>query len=101
MIIFVSKLDALTTDPILLDAFKQFGEVSSCKVEIDQSTGRSKGFAFVEMPNDAEGQEAIDALNNIFIDGRKIEVKAVRSADAPPRNRGGGGNRGGGPRNNG
>ena len=62
MNIYISGLSYGTNDADLTNLFAEFGEVSSAKVIFDRETGRSRGFAFVEMPNDAEGQKAIDEL---------------------------------------
>ncbi len=93
MNIFVAKLNFDTTSDDLRDAFEQFGEVSSAKVIFDRETGRSKGFGFVEMPDDNSGREAIANLNDTELDGRTIVVKEARPKE---NNRGGGYNRGGG-----
>jgi RNA recognition motif-containing protein len=92
MNIFVARLNYETTDDGLLNAFEAFGEVTSAKVIMDRDTGRSRGFGFVEMPNDEEGHAAIEALNESDLDGRTIAVKE----SSPREQRGGGGNRGGG-----
>jgi cold-inducible RNA-binding protein len=91
MNIFVAKLDFQTTSEDLQSLFEQFGEVESAKVIMDKETGRSRGFAFVEMPNEEEGLEAINALDGTTVDGRTIAVKK-----AEPRPAGGGGDRRGG-----
>jgi len=75
MNIFVAKLNFKTRTEDLQSAFEQYGEVSSVKIVKDRDTGRSKGYGFVEMPNDAEGQAAIDGLNEKELDGRTIVVK--------------------------
>lgn len=75
MNIFVAKLNYSTSDDTLRDAFEQFGEVDSAKIIMDRDTQRSKGFGFVEMPNDDEANEAINGLNETDIDGRTIVVK--------------------------
>jgi RNA recognition motif-containing protein len=75
MNIFVAKLNFKTRKEDLERAFSQFGQVSSAKVVTDRDTGRSKGFGFVEMPNDDEARAAIDALNEKELDGRVIAVK--------------------------
>ncbi|MBI1225222.1 MAG: RNA-binding protein [Bacteroidetes bacterium] len=86
MNIFVAKLDFNTTSEDLQAAFEKFGEVSSSKVITDHFTGKSKGFAFVEMPNDDEARAAIEALNESEIDGRPIFVKeATPREDRPQR----------------
>ena len=93
MNIFVAKLNFDTRESDLQHAFEAHGAVDSVKIIIDKFTGRSKGFGFVEMPNDDEAQSAIDALNDQEFDGRTIVVKKAE----PRENRGGGGyNRGGG-----
>jgi RNA recognition motif-containing protein len=75
MNIFVAKLNFKTRQEDLQSAFAQYGEVSSVKIVKDRETGRSKGYGFVEMPNDAEAQAAIAALNEKELDGRVIVVK--------------------------
>lgn len=75
MNIFVAKLNFKTRKEDLERAFSQFGQVSSAKVVTDRDTGRSKGFGFVEMPNDDEARAAIAALNEKELDGRVIVVK--------------------------
>ncbi|MCB0595883.1 MAG: RNA-binding protein [Phaeodactylibacter sp.] len=95
MNIFVAKLSYDTHEDTLRNAFEEFGEVSSAKIIMDKFTGRSKGFGFVEMPNDDEGQEAINALNDTEMDGRTIVVKKARPKEDNSR-RGGGGYGGGG-----
>ncbi len=95
MNIFVAKLNFDTQEHDLQDAFEAHGSVDSVKIIMDKFTGRSKGFGFVEMPNDDEGLAAIDALNDQEFDGRTIVVKKAE----PRENRGGGGGggyRGGG-----
>ncbi|MDX1942383.1 MAG: RNA-binding protein [Saprospiraceae bacterium] len=98
MNIFVAKLNFRTQSDDLREAFEAFGEVDSAKVIVDQFTGKSKGFGFVEMPNDDEAQAAIDALNESDLDGNTIVVKKAEPRESRDRggfNRGGG-NRGGG-----
>ncbi len=96
MNIFVARLSYDTTGDELQSLFEQFGDVDSAKVIMDRETGRSKGFGFVEMPNDAEALAAIADLNDSELDGRQIVVKKAN----PPGGGGGGGrggfNRGGG-----
>jgi RNA recognition motif-containing protein len=91
MNIFVAKLDYNTEEESLRQLFEGYGEVESCKIIMDRETGRSKGFGFVEMPNDDEGYAAINDLNETDFDGRTIVVKKAR----PREDRGGGGGRGG------
>lgn len=90
MNIFVAKLNFDTQEDHLRDAFEEFGEVDSVKIIMDKFTGRSKGFGFVEMPNDDEARAAIADLDDQEFDGRTIVVKKAE----PRENRGGGGGRG-------
>ncbi|HPG09487.1 MAG TPA: RNA-binding protein [Saprospiraceae bacterium] len=78
MNIFVGKLNYATSEDDLRQAFEAYGAVSSCKIIMDRFTGRSKGFAFVEMDDNAEATAAIDALNNTLMDGRTIVVNKAR-----------------------
>ncbi len=89
MNIFVAKLNYNTSEDTLRDLFEAYGEVSSAKLVMDRETGRSKGFGFVEMPNDSEANRAIDALNETEVDGRTIVVKVARPKEdnAPSYNR--------------
>jgi RNA recognition motif-containing protein len=75
MNIFVAKINFKTRNEDIEAAFGKFGEVSSCKIVRDKETGRSKGYGFVEMPNDDEANKAIEALNEKELDGRTIIVK--------------------------
>lgn len=75
MNIFVAKLNYATTDDVLRTAFEAFGTVDSAKIIMDRDTQRSKGFGFVEMPNDDEANQAINDLNETELDGRTIVVK--------------------------
>ena len=95
MNIYVSNLHFSTKSERLQDLFAGFGEVDSAKVLTDRDSGRSRGFGFVEMPNDAEGQKAIDELNGTDFEGKTITVNVARPKTE--RSNGGGyGNRGGG-----
>jgi cold-inducible RNA-binding protein len=94
MNIFVAKLNYDTSSDALREAFEQFGSVDSASVVTDRETGRSKGFGFVEMPNDDEATAAINALEGSDLDGRTIAVKKAEPREN--RSGGGGGNRGGG-----
>lgn len=79
MNIFVAKLNFKTRKEDLEAAFARFGQVSSCKIVRDKETGRSKGYGFIEMPNDAEANGAIAELNEKELDGRVIIVKPANS----------------------
>ena len=94
MDIYVGNLAYATTDDGLKAAFAAYGEVTSARVVTDRMTGRSKGFGFVEMPDNAQAQAAIDALNGQPLDGRPIRVN--ESQPKPPRTDRGGERRGGG-----
>lgn len=100
MNIFVAKLNFDTQESDLQGAFEEYGEVDTVKIIMDRDTGRSKGFGFVEMPNDDEARNAIDGLNDQEFDGRTIVVKKAEPRERRDNNRGGGGyrdnNRGGG-----
>lgn len=96
MNIFVAKLNFDTEEATLRQAFEGYGEVDSVKIIQDKFSGRSKGFGFVEMPNDEEAQAAIDGLNDQEFDGRTIVVKKAEPRENRPRGGGGGYNRGGG-----
>jgi len=91
MNIFVAKLSYDTTDHTVRDAFESFGQVDEVKLIFDRDTGRSKGYGFVEMPNDGEGLAAIEELNDSELDGRQIVVK--KSEPRPQRDSRGGGGR--------
>jgi RNA recognition motif-containing protein len=74
MNIFVAKLNFKTRKEELEAAFTQYGQVASAKIVRDKETGRSKGYGFIEMPNDDEAQQAIASLNEKELDGREILV---------------------------
>ena len=95
MNIFVGSLPFKIQESELKQYFEEYGEVSSVKIITDKFTGRSKGFAFVEMPDDASAQKAIDALNGSDIGGRTAVVNQAEEKKERD-NRGGGYNRGGG-----
>ncbi len=91
MNIFVARLSYATTDDQLRKLFEDFGTVESAKIIQDKIEGRSKGFGFVEMPDDGEAKQAIENLNDKEVDGRRIVVKESQPReprrDYPPRNR--------------
>lgn len=76
--IYVGNLSYDTTEDTLRTLFGEFGEVESARVITDRYTGRSKGFAFVEMSAEDAAQEAIDALNGKSVDGREIRVDKAK-----------------------
>jgi RNA recognition motif-containing protein len=102
MNIYVGNLSYDATDDELQELFAEFGEVSSASVIQDRESGRSRGFGFVEMPNDAEAQAAINALNGRDVQGRSLRVNEARPREERPRGNGGfrssGNQRGGGGR---
>ncbi len=95
--IFVGNLPYTATEGDLQQLFSQHGSVNRTQIIIDRETGRSKGFGFVEMPNDDEAVRAIEALNNFDLNGRAIAVNEAR----PREQRTGGGGGGGGHRGGG
>lgn len=94
MNLFVGNLAYETGDDELREAFEAYGAVSSAKVLQDRETGRSRGFGFVEMPNDDEARNAMENLNLQKLSGRAIQVNEARPRE--DRGGGGGGRRGGG-----
>ena len=82
MNIYVSHLSWGTSSEGLGNLFMQFGEVASANVITDRETGRSRGFGFVEMPNEEEGQKAIDQLNGTSFEGQTITAPTVAEATA-------------------
>jgi RNA recognition motif-containing protein len=92
MNIFVGNLSYTTVDEDLRQAFERHGAVTSARVINDRETQRSRGFGFVEMPNDDEGRKAIEALNGFSLGGRDLRVNEARPREErPPRSGGGGG----------
>lgn len=92
MNLFVAGLPYDLDDAELEEIFEKFGTVASAKVAMDKETGKSRGFGFVEMPNETEAKDAIENLNDISLGKKPLVVKA---ADDRPGG-GGGGQRGGG-----
>lgn len=87
MNLYVSNLGFNVTEEELRSLFTQHGQVSSAKIITDYNTGQSRGFAFVEMPNDAEAQNAINKLNNHEVNNRALSVQVARpKEDKPKRN---------------
>ena len=76
--LFVGSLPFATTSDQLRDIFKKAGAVADANVVTDKMTGRSRGFGFVEMANEADPKKAIDTLNGTEVDGRKIFVSEAR-----------------------
>ncbi|HZH65493.1 MAG TPA: RNA-binding protein [Flavisolibacter sp.] len=92
MNIYVSNLGFNVQDEDLKEFFTPYGEVTSAKIINDRESGRSRGFGFVEMPDDAAAQKAIAELNDASVEGRTIKVmEAKPKEDRPARGGGGGG----------
>lgn len=75
MKLLVRNLSRATTEQEIRTLFTQYGKVAECNLVLDKETGQSKGFAFVEMPNEAESADAIKALNQSSINKSKVRVK--------------------------
>jgi cold-inducible RNA-binding protein len=112
--LFVGNLNFQTTESELRVLFEPFGQVARVHIAKDRETGRARGFAFVEMPNDDEASKAMAGLDGKEVGGRNLKVNEARpkgaSGPAPrggggnfdrDRNRGGGGGRGGNSRGGG
>ena len=78
MNIYIGNLNYRVREEDLKQVMEEYGVVGSVKIIIDRETGKSKGFAFVEMPNDAEGKRAIEELNEAEYEGRQMVVKEAR-----------------------
>lgn len=85
MNIYVSNLSFAVQDEDLREFFAEYGEVSSAKVIMDKFTNRSKGFGFVEMPDDAAAQKAIQELDGGVVDGRAIKVMVAKPKEERDR----------------
>jgi RNA recognition motif-containing protein len=91
--LYVGNISFRTTEDDLRDLFSAYGNVARATMVTDRETGRSRGFAFVEMSSDAEATAAIEALDGQTVDGRTIQVNIARPRE--DRGGGGGGGRGG------
>ncbi len=78
MNIYVGNLHYEINEEFLKSVFEEFGAVESAKIIVDKYSGKSKGFGFIEMPNEAEGQKAIDSLNGKEVKGRNLKVNQAR-----------------------
>ncbi len=85
MNIYVANLDYSVNAQNLRELFAAYGEVDSAKVIMDRETGRSRGFGFVEMGNDEDGQRAIDQLNQSEYEGKVIRVSVARPRTEKPQ----------------
>ncbi len=84
MNIYVGNLAHEANEQELREAFEAFGQVSSAKIIMDRETGQSRGFAFVEMPSDGDGEKAITGLNGKQLKGRALRVNVGRPKDDRP-----------------
>ncbi len=86
MNIYVGNLAYKMSEQELRAAFEAFGEVTSARFVVDRETGRSKGFGFVDMPNQEEAEAAINGLNGTELNGRTVTVNEARPREERPRN---------------
>lgn len=84
MKIFVAGLPYDLDDAELTEIFEKFGTIASAKVAIDKETGKSKGFAFVDMPNREEAKDAIESLNDMSLGKKPLVVKEAEERSGPP-----------------
>jgi RNA recognition motif-containing protein len=96
MNIYVGSLHFKMNEAELKELFEEYGEVASAKIIFDKYSGKSKGFGFVEMPNEAEAKKAIEELNGAEVQGRKIIVNESIERERRGNFRGGDDRRGGG-----
>jgi cold-inducible RNA-binding protein len=89
--LFVGNMSFQTTEADLRVLFEPFGQISRVHIATDRETGRARGFAFVEMPNDAEAAKAIAGLDGKEVGGRNLKVNEARPKGASSGPRGGGG----------
>ncbi|NTW52428.1 MAG: RNA-binding protein [Chlorobiaceae bacterium] len=87
MNIYIGNLPYNVSEEDLRDAFSQFGQVQSANIITDKFSGRSKGFGFVDMPNDGEAREAIEQMNDKDFKGRTIKVNEARPREERPMRR--------------
>ena len=78
---YVGNISYSTTEEKIHEVFSEYGEVTSATLIIDKLSGRSRGFAFVEMANDSEADAAISALDGAELEGRKLKVNEARSRE--------------------
>ena len=91
MKLFVAGLPYDLYDDELVEIFEKFGTITSAKVAIDKETGKSRGFGFVDMPNDEEAKEAIEHLNDISLGKKPLVVKQADDRGGSSGGQGGGG----------
>ena len=85
MNIYVGNLSFQLSENDLNSAFEEYGQVDSTKIITDRETGRSKGFGFIEMPNQEEAQKAIEGLNGKELEGRAVKVNESKPREDRPR----------------
>ncbi len=98
MTIYIGNLSFQAEQEDLVDLFNQYGEVKQCSLPLDRETGRKRGFAFVELTNEADEQKAIDDLQEVEWMGRMIRVNKATPRERPSGGKGGYGGGGGGNR---
>jgi cold-inducible RNA-binding protein len=91
--IYVGNLSFTATEDELRTAFSEYGQVNEVNIVTDRETGKSRGFAFIEMADGAAAKKAIEGLNLVEIAGRSITVNEARPKEDRPRRGGGGGRR--------
>ena len=96
MNIYVGNLAFGVTEEELRQAFEAFGTVATVTIITDKFTGKARGFAFVEMPDNTEAQAAIDGLNGQDLGGRALRINEAKPRESRPRTGGAGGAGGGG-----
>ena len=84
---YVGNLKYSVSEDVLRDMFSEFGDVASVDVIKDKFSGQSKGFGFIDMPNQSEAEDAIQALNDSMQDGRKLTVNEARPRSERPQRR--------------
>jgi len=99
--LFVGNISFQTSEADLTALFQPFGQIGRIHIVTDRETGRARGFAFVEMPNDADAAKAIAALDGKEMGGRNLKVNEARPKGERPPRRDGGGRPGGGGRSGG
>ncbi len=87
MNIYVGNLDYTVTEDDLKEAFSEFGEISSVRLVSDKFSGKSKGFGFIEMPDNSEAEAAMNALNESSFKGRDIKVNQAKPREDRPQRR--------------
>jgi len=85
MNIYVGNLSFKVEEEDLRTVFEEYGQVASTKIIIDKFTNKSKGFGFVEMPNDEEAKKALEELNGAEFEGRNLNVNEARERENTPR----------------